>query len=121
MILGNPKSKPPARIERWHLRIQDFDFNVVFTSGANNAPDFLSRHPLQDTDCAQEELAESYVNFLTTHAVPKAMTLADIKEETRKDKTLQDLVKIIREQLWDSKNQLEKIRNFVNIEVLVTS
>lgn len=46
MILGNPKSKPPARIERWNLTIQDFDFNVVFTSGADNASDFLSRHPL---------------------------------------------------------------------------
>jgi hypothetical protein len=46
MILSNPKSKPAARIERWNLRIQDFDFNVVYTSGANNASDFLSRHPI---------------------------------------------------------------------------
>ena len=29
LILRNPKSKPPARIERWNLRIQDFDFDVV--------------------------------------------------------------------------------------------
>ncbi|CAB4045358.1 Hypothetical predicted protein, partial [Paramuricea clavata] len=100
MILSNPKSKPPARIERWNLRIQDFDFNVVYTSGANNASDFLSRHPLsRDVDHTQEDAAENYVNSLTTHAIPKAMTLQEIKDETKKDKTLQGL----REQLWDSK------------------
>ncbi len=83
MILGNPKSKPPARIERWNLRIQDFDFNVVYTSGANNASDFLSRHPSSsDAARVQEDVAEEYVNFLTAHAVPKAMTLKEIKEET---------------------------------------
>jgi hypothetical protein len=31
------------------------------------------------------------------------MTLQEIKDETKKDKTLQGLAKIIREQLWDSK------------------
>ena len=121
MILGNPKSKPPARIERWNLRIQDFDFNVVYTSGANNASDFLSRHPSSsDAARVQEDVAEEYVNFLTAHAVPKAMTLKEIKEETKKDEILQELVKIIREQLWDSKkafngdngNELRKYINF---------
>ena len=34
LILRNPKSKPPARIERWNLRIQDFDFDVVYTRAA---------------------------------------------------------------------------------------
>ncbi len=121
MILGNPKSKPPARIEQWNLRIQDFDFNVVYTSGANNASDFLSQHPSSsDAARVQEDVAEEYVNFLTAHAVSKAMTLKEIKEETKKDEILQELVKIIREQLWDSKkafngdngNELRKYINF---------
>ena len=45
LILRNPKSKPPARIERWNLRIQDFDFDVVYTDGNTNPSEFLSRHP----------------------------------------------------------------------------
>ena len=123
MILSNPKSKPPARIERWNLRIQDFDFNFVYTSGANNASDFLSRQPIsRDVDHTQEDAAENYVNFLTTHAVPKAMTLQEIKDATKKDKTLEGLAKIIREQLWDSKPKWHElntdnddIRKYINV------
>ncbi len=48
------------------------------------------------------------------------MTLKEIKEETKKNEILQELVKIIREQLWDSKkafngdngNELRKYINF---------
>ena len=50
LILHNPKSKPPARIERWNLRIQGYDFDVVHTKGTSNPPDFLSRHGTADTE-----------------------------------------------------------------------
>ena len=42
LILGNRKSKPSARIERWNLHIQDYTFDVVFTKGIDNPSDFLS-------------------------------------------------------------------------------
>ena len=74
MILGNPKSKPHAHIEHWNLRIQDFDFNIVFKKGCNYLSDFLSRHPCEEINKLQETAAENYVNFLTTHTMPKAMT-----------------------------------------------
>lgn len=74
MILGNPKSKPPARIERWNLRIQDFNFDIVYMKGNDNPSDILSRHPCEETENKHEVSAENYVNFLVTHAVPKAMT-----------------------------------------------
>ena len=70
LILGNPKSKPPAHIERWNLRIQDFDFDIKYTKGTNNPSDFLSRHPCPEIETKHEMSAERYVNFLTTHAVP---------------------------------------------------
>jgi hypothetical protein len=90
LILGNPKSKPPARIERWNLRIQDFDFDIMYTKGSDNPSDFLSRHPCQETDNKHEMSAEQYVNFLTMHAVPKAMTIQEIQEATKHDKTLRN-------------------------------
>ena len=40
-IFNNPKSKPPARIERWMLRLQ-----VIYKKGTFNEADYLSRHPV---------------------------------------------------------------------------
>lgn len=30
IIFNNPRSKPPARIERWCLRLQPYDFKVEY-------------------------------------------------------------------------------------------
>ena len=46
LIYANPVSKPPARIERWLLRLQQYDFDVVYKAGKDNPADFLSRHPV---------------------------------------------------------------------------
>ena len=40
LILNNSMTKPPARIERWNLRIQDFDFDVRYVKGMENPSDF---------------------------------------------------------------------------------
>ena len=44
-IFNNPKSKIPARIERWRLRLQQYNFNVKYKPEKSNAADYLSRHP----------------------------------------------------------------------------
>ena len=74
LIYENPMPKPPARIERWMLRLQECDFKVVYKSGADNPADFLSRHPQEYTTKPQCE-AEEYVNFLVYTAVPQSVTL----------------------------------------------
>ena len=33
MIFNNARSKPPARIERWNLRLQGYNFGIVYTKG----------------------------------------------------------------------------------------
>lgn len=38
-----PTSKPPARIERWLLRLQAFKFKVIYKAGKENIADSLSR------------------------------------------------------------------------------
>ena len=100
LILDNPQLKPPARIERWNLRIQGYDFDVVHTKGSSNPSDFLSRHPLTTEDDSHGKLAEDYVCFLTLHAVPKAMTLVEIQRATAEDSTLQCLVDVLRTGKW---------------------
>ena len=103
LILNNPQSRPPARIERWNLRLQDYDFDVSYTKGHDNPSDFLSRHlRINDTsgDKQFQNIAEKYVCFLTQHAIPKAMTLPEIQQATTADPTLQLLMELITTGKW---------------------
>ena len=42
-IIYSPKSKPPARIERWALRLQQYEFNIQHRPDEGNPADVLSR------------------------------------------------------------------------------
>ena len=88
LIFGNPKSKPPARIEHWNLRLQGYDFEAVYTQGSQNPSDYLSRHAIPDGEERKRSLAEEYVHLLSANAVPKAMTLKEVQLATKQDKTL---------------------------------
>ena len=100
LIFNNPKSKPPPRIERWILRLQGYEFDVIHTEGSQNPSDFLSRHTSSTDDGRQGVLAEEYVNFLASAAVPKAMTIAEIQKATAQDVTMQYVAVLIRTQSW---------------------
>ena len=101
-IFNNPKAKPPARLERWNLRLQPYNFTVRYEPGKTNPADYISRHPLQNQPLRERNIAKEYVSLLTTSAVPIAMTLAEIQDATLKDPTLQRLAEIIRSQQWHS-------------------
>lgn len=76
-ICSDPRSKPPATVERCGLRLQPYNFKVEYRKGADNPADCMSRFPILSQTGATE-VAE-YVNFVVSHAVPKAMTLNEIK------------------------------------------
>ena len=62
-----PRSKPRARIERWVLRMQPYDFHVVHIPGSQNIADPLSR--LIDGKAGPPEHkheAKMYVRFCGT-------------------------------------------------------
>ena len=101
LIYGNAKSKPPARIERWNLRLQGYNFSIVHTKGTENLSDFLSRHTSLMEPKREEKMAEDYVNFISLHAIPRAMTLAELQEATRADVTLQHLMGVNRSGRWN--------------------
>ena len=98
-IFNNPKSKPPARIERWNLRLQGYDFKAVHTEGSRNPSDYLSRH--SSLKERENTIAEEYINFLSSNAVPKAMTLKGIQQATTQDKTPQCVAYLIRNSSWN--------------------
>ena len=105
LIISNPKSRPPARIERWNLRLQSYDFEAVHMQGSHNPSDFLSRHSIQEA-ARPRCLAEEYVCFLAANAVPKAMTLEEIKSAVKEDKTLQCVSWLVKNQAWNEIDNL---------------
>ena len=100
LIYRNPRSRPPARIERWLLRLADYNFTVKHLPGKENPSDYMSRHPRFPPTTLHSQIAEDYVNFLTHHAVPKAITLSEIEEETQKDHTMQAVRCFIQQGNW---------------------
>ncbi len=47
-----------------------------------------------------QKVAGEYVNFIASHATPKAMTLTEIKAETLKDPILQEVSAHVRYNTW---------------------
>eukprot|EP00795_Rhopilema_esculentum_P015818 gene15818-7127_t len=102
MIYGRANSKPCARIERWVLRLQPYNVQVKYKPGPTNQADFLSRHPSTSNTGKQSKIADEYVHFIVQNAVPKSMTLSEIREETDKDRVLKALRAAIRLNRWDA-------------------
>ena len=90
-IYGNPSSKPPARIERWALRLQPYQLTVRYRKGEGNPADYLSRHPSKQPTTASREQKTS---------TPKALTVQEIEEATKSDATLQAVSKAIETGNW---------------------
>ena len=90
-IIYSPKSKPPPRIERWALRLQPYQFNIVHMAGKTNPADVLSRLPLDNQPFRERSIAEEYINYVTMNAVPKALTLEEIASATKADPILQQV------------------------------
>ena len=114
-IFNNPKSKPPARIERWMMRLQPNNFKVIYKKGSLNESNYMSRHPVsrQHEISDEGEIAEAYVNFIVNHAVPKSITLNEIQEETIKDPTLTKVRESRISGEWDNKDK--DIQPFINV------
>ena len=97
-LLGIFKSHKPtsARMDRWKLRLMPYNCLLVYRPGKNdeNPADFMSRHPNHQAT-AERNVADEYVNYVSTNAIPKAMALQEIQAETEKDYTLQSLIKAI--------------------------
>ena len=77
-----------------------------------NPADFLSRHPMQSNTRFERNIADEYVNYLRSNAVPKSMSVNEIKKAIENDASMQTLIKAINSGRWDYK---KKICNRTNI------
>ena len=102
-IFTNPAARSNARLERWALKLQPYHFTISYSPGKTNPADYLSRHPLATSHSSTaSDQAEEYIAFLAFHTTPKAMTVAEVKQFTRADPTLQAVIAALHNNSWHS-------------------
>ena len=101
-IFNNPHSMPSVRIERWLMKVMEYDFVVEYMKGSTNPADYSSRHPVQPVKSANrnEKITEAHVNFVTSHALPKTITIDQIILESQKDPVIQSTITAIQSGRW---------------------
>ena len=79
-------SKPCARIERWVLRLQGYEFKVVYRPGNTNIADALSRlNSVKPLKCGDEY---DFVRAVVESCVPVALSPEEIEEASYNDEEL---------------------------------
>ena len=92
-----------ARLERWALKLQPYDFTITYSPEKTNPVDYLPRHPLATTaPSTASDLAEEYIAFLANHTTPKAITISEVKQHACKDPTLLSVMTSLRNNSWPS-------------------
>ncbi len=93
------KSNPPARIQRWVLRLQSYKFKVKYLPGHLNIADSLSR--LTKEKCLPDDNdAEEYVRLVAQAAVPRAMSWMDIEKQSSEDEELVAVRRAVHTNKW---------------------
>ena len=112
-LLNNPNSIVPLRIERMTLSLQGYTFDLQHVKGENNISDYPSRHPFSISTNDSDNEVEQYVNFVVNYACPNALSIDDIREETKKDPVLQIVADLVRHNSW---YKLEQLHRYPNIK-----
>ena len=98
-VIYGPRSKPCARIERWTLRLQPYDFKVIHIPGLQNIADPLSR--LVRSEQCHKHGADQYVRFVAVNATPNAMNTREIEEISAEDEELDTVRKALQTGNYD--------------------
>ena len=116
-LFKNPNSRPPLRIERWILYLQQFDFELKYCPGKKNGADYLSRHALSTItkDVKVSEARKLVVHSIIQDTIPKALTLTEVQEETSKDEELTALIPYILSGKSEDCKKDSKTRDFNQI------
>lgn len=99
-FIFSPKSKPCARIERWVLRIQSFDYEILHKPGTQNVADCLSRLLQQGGDLAIDEYCECSLGQILEIARPVAISLEEIGKRSREDVEMDKVVSALESGGW---------------------
>ena len=91
-------SKPCARIERWVLRLQSYNFKVVYRPGKANIADALSRLNSDKRLVAGEEF--DYVRVIVENCVPVALSAKEMERASFDDEELSMVKSCVRSGNW---------------------
>ena len=98
--LLSAQSNPPPRIQRWVLRLQSYNYTIKYSPGSSNPADCLSRNRNLTKTTSDENIADLYINHVTSNAVPVSMSLEEIEQHTLQDKILQRVTQSLTSN-WD--------------------
>ena len=117
----NGNRKGSIRSEKIKMRHQDIRFEVKYQKGKLNQTDYISRRgkPIEKVPVKEQKEVQDLNNLLyALHTTPiiDHISLATISRETVKDKTLSQLIKIVKKgDTWLPKNCSSKLRKFKEI------
>ena len=87
-VIYSRKSKPSARIERWVLRLQPYNYRVCYVPSRKNIADALSR--LTKIPASSQSIEDDeFVRMIALHAVPVALRIKEIERVSVQDSELQ--------------------------------
>ena len=107
----------PARIERWLLRLQQYDFSGIYKKGEENPADFMSRHPLS-TKSLRPNIADEYINFITQEALFPPLTIEELQSAVTNDRQLRAVRAALKTNMWESDlvKPFRKIREEITVD-----
>ena len=101
---GKKKSKrTSARIERWVLRLQPFEFRVVHVPGKNNIADPLSRLVKTDSSATltKSQLEDmAFIRHVALESTPRALTTKQIERDASVDSELLEVRRCVQFGDW---------------------
>ena len=98
-VIYSSKSQPSARIERWVLRLQPYEFTVMYRPGPQNIADALSRLT-QEISNESKNVAEEYIRHVAENAAPRAIPIQEIEEASAEDEEIALLRKCVQTDDW---------------------
>ena len=100
-VIYSRKSKPSARIERWVLRLQPYNYQVCFVSSRKNIADALSRlTKIVASNQSQDD--DEYVRMVALHAAPATLKMKETERVSAEDPELQAVRRCLVEERWNS-------------------
>lgn len=101
-VIFGTRSKPCARIERWVLRLQAYDYKVIYKPGKSNIADPLSRL-CQKTNTQKSSLEdEHHINQIVQYARPVALSFKSITEASNDDDEFKLVKDALMNNTWDA-------------------
>lgn len=102
-FMFSAKADPHARIERWALRLQIFDFEIIHIDGTANIADPFSR--MAQFEDYRQIGNDLVLRTILTEGSPTSISLIEIQKETLNDSELSKVLEALETGNWGKVNE----------------